>query len=180
MWKKVKQMNILKQLNAAIEYIEAHLCEELDLDIAAKIAGVTADSFIRFFSYITGMTLTEYVRRRRLTLAAHDLQHGKGPIIDIAMKYGYESAVAFSRAFAKQHGITPSVYRKSGGSLKVYPPVSFHIKIKGAKQMDFRLIELEDTVVYGISKQYDGQGYLIRETESFDGGSVLENVYERD
>ena len=89
-------MNMLKQLNAAIEYIEANLCAEFDLDTAAGIACVTADSFIRFFSYMTGMTLTEYVRRRRLTLAAQDLQHGKTPIIDIAMKYGYDSATASS------------------------------------------------------------------------------------
>ena len=74
--REVKQMNMLKQLNAAIEYIEANLCAEFDLDTAAGIACVTADSFIRFFSYMTGMTLTEYVRRRRLTLAAQDLQYG--------------------------------------------------------------------------------------------------------
>lgn len=156
-------MNMLKQLNAAIEYIEANLCAEFDLDTAAGIACVTADSFIRFFSYMTGMTLTEYVRRRRLTLAAQDLQHGKTPIIDIAMKYGYDSATTFARAFAKQHGITPSVYRKGGGSLKVYPPASFRIMIKGAKEMDFRIIELEDTEVYGVSKQYEGMGYKTRE-----------------
>ncbi|MDE6641707.1 MAG: helix-turn-helix domain-containing protein [Acetatifactor sp.] len=92
------------------------------------------------FSYMTGMTLNEYIRCRRLTLAARDLQHGRAPIIHIAMKYGYDSAAAFSRAFAKQHGITPSAYRKSGGSLRVYPPASFHIMIKGAKEMDFRII----------------------------------------
>ena len=156
-------MNMLKQLNAAIEYIEANLCAEFDLDTAAGIACVTADSFIRFFSYMTGMTLTEYVRRRRLTLAAQDIQHSNAPIIDIAVKYGYDSAAAFSRAFAKQHGITPSVYRKDGGSLKVYPPASFHIIIKGAKEMDFRIIELEETEIFGISKPYDGEGYKDRE-----------------
>ena len=148
-------MNMLKQLNSAIEYIEANLCAEFDLDTAAGIACVTADSFIRFFSYMTGMTLTEYIRRRRLTLAAQDLQHSKTPIIDIAIKYGYDSAAAFSRAFAKQHGITPSVYRKDGGSLKVYSPASFHIMIKGAKEMDFRIIALADTVVYGVSFRLD-------------------------
>lgn len=156
-------MNMLKQLNAAIEYIEANLCAEFDLGTAAGIACVTADSFIRFFSYMTGMTLTEYVRRRRLTLAAQDLQHSKTPVIDIAMKYGYDSATAFSRAFAKHHGVTLSAYRKDGGSLKVYPPASFHIIIKGAKEMDFRIIELEDTEVYGVSKQYEGMGYKTRE-----------------
>lgn len=94
-------MNMLKQLNAAIEYIEANLCAEFDLDTAAGIACVTVDSFIRFFSYMTGMTLTEYVRRRRLTLAAQDLQHGKTPIIDIAMKYGYDSATGFLKSLCE-------------------------------------------------------------------------------
>lgn len=156
-------MNMLKHLNAAIEYIEANLCSELDLDIAAGIACVTTDSFVRFFSYMTGMTLVEYIRRRRLTLAAQDLQQSKTPIIDIATKYGYDSAAAFSRAFTKQHGITPSLYRKQGGSLRVYSPASFYIMIKGAKEMDFRIIELEEIVVLGVSKQYEGQGYKTRE-----------------
>ncbi len=106
-------MNMLKQLNAAITYIEQNLCARLDLDEAARLACVTADSFIRFFSYMTGMTLNEYVRRRRLTLAARDLQHGADRIIDIAVKYGYNSADAFAKAFAKQHGITPAAYRKN-------------------------------------------------------------------
>ena len=91
-------MDMLEQLNAAVEYIEANLCAGLDLDTAAGIACVTADSFIRFFSYMTGMTLTEYVRRRRLTLAAQELRYSKMPIIDIAMKYGYDNAAALSRA----------------------------------------------------------------------------------
>lgn len=106
-------MNMLKQLNAAIAYIESNLCAEFDLDVAVGIACVTADSFLRFFSYMTGMT--------------------------------------------------PSVYRKSGGSLKVYPPARFHIIVKGAREMDFRIMELKDTVVYGVSKPYADQGYKNRE-----------------
>lgn len=146
-------------LLSAFAIIETNLCTGFDIDEAARLARVTADSFIRFFSYMTGMTLTEYVRRRRLTLAAQNLQHSNDYIIDIAIKYGYDSAAAFSRAFAKQHGITPSAYRKNGGSIKVYPPASLHIMIKGEKEMDFRTIELPDIKVYGASKQYEGQGY---------------------
>ena len=156
-------VNMIEALNAAIGYIEANLCAELDLEELAGIACVTADSFMRFFSYMTGMTLMEYVRRRRLTLAAQELNCSKSAIVDIAVRYGYDSSAAFSRAFTKQHGITPSVYRKHGGSLKVFPPASFHILIKGAKEMNFRIIELADTVVYGVSKQYDGEGYKNRE-----------------
>lgn len=156
-------MDMLKRLNAAVEYIEARLRSQFDIEEAARLACVSADSFMRFFSYMTGMTLTEYVRRRRLTLAAQDLQQGEEKIIDVAMNYGYDSAAAFSRAFARQHGITPAEYRKYGGALKVYPPVSFHIAVKGAKEMDLRIIELSDTEVWGVSRQYEGAGYRTRE-----------------
>lgn len=173
-------MNMLKQLNGAITYIEQNLCTELNLDEVARLACVTTDSFVRFFSYMTGMTLKEYIRRRRLTLAANDLRHGDERVIDIAIKYGYESADAFSRAFAKQHGITPNAYRKNGGSLKVYPPVSFHIMIKGAKEMNFRLIELSETEVFGISKQYNGQEYkTLEELRHIMWSEEYENVPEQ-
>ena len=156
-------MNTLKQLNAAIEYIESNLCGEPNISTAAGIACVSADSFMRFFSYMTGMTVTEYIRRRRLTLAADELRRGDTPIVDLAVKYGYDSAAAFSRAFAKQHGTTPSDFRKYGAPLTIYPPVSFHISVKGAKAMDFRIIESDRIELIGISRQYDGEGYESRE-----------------
>ncbi len=149
-------MNLLKQLNAAIQYIEENLCSEPDPETAAGIACVSMDTFVRFFSYITGMTLNEYIRKRRLTLAAEDLTRTDFPVVDLAVKYGYDSASAFSRAFARQHGLTPSAYRNNGGSLRIVPPVSFHIYIKGAEEMDFRTIELNETKVYGISRDYEG------------------------
>ena len=150
---------MLKQLNSAIEYIEQNLSDEIDLEKAAQLACVSKDSLLRFFSYITGMTLNEYIRRRRLTVACDDLRQTQEKIIDISVKYGYESADAFSRAFSKQHGVTPTEFRKFGGSLKIYPPATFEIIVKGAKEMNFRIIELKDTYVYGVSKQYEGQGY---------------------
>lgn len=106
-------MNMLKQLNAAVLYIEENLRAEFELNTAAEIACVTADSFIRFFSYMTGMTLKEYVRRRRLTLAAHDLKNSEESIVDVAIKYGYGSSAAFSRAFTGLNSITPSAHRKN-------------------------------------------------------------------
>ena len=156
-------MDMLRQLNAAIEYIEANLCAEFVPDAAAAIACISTDSFVRFFSYMTGMTPAEYVRRRRLTLAAEDLRSSRASVLEIAVKYGYDSAAAFSRAFARQHGVTPSLWRKNGGPLSIYPPVSFHITVKGAKEMNFRIIELEETEVVGVSFPYDGQGYRNRE-----------------
>jgi len=162
--KEELRMNILNHLNTAMEYIEENLCAELDLEEVAGRACVSADSFRRFFSYMTGMTLKEYVRRRRLTLAAEDIRLGQGRIVDLAVKYGYDSGAAFSRAFAKQHGLTPNEYRKYGGTIKIFPPASFHITIKGAKEMNFRIVELAETTIYGIAKEYEGQGYPDRET----------------
>lgn len=146
-------MNMLKQLNDAIAYMERNLCGELDYGEAARIACVTEDSFKRFFSYMTGMSVNEYIRRRRLTLAAYEVQETDARIIDIAVKYHYESADAFTKAFVKQHGVTPTQARKRAGTLKVYSPVSFHIMIKGAKAMEFRIVEMEETEVYGISRR---------------------------
>ncbi|MBQ2727345.1 MAG: AraC family transcriptional regulator [Clostridia bacterium] len=154
-------MTLLKELNDAIAYIENSLCGDPDPNKAAAIACVSTDTFLRFFSYITGMTLTDYIRKRRLTLAAQDLTDADDGVADLAVKYGYDSASAFSRAFAKQHGITPSAYRKNGGSLRIVPPVSFHICIKGAEEMDFRMIELNETKLYGISRK--DEGYRNRE-----------------
>lgn len=147
-------MDILKQLNDAAEYIEQHLCDDLDLNDLAGITLCSPDSFSRFFSYFTGMTLKEYMRKRRLTLAAYELRNTDAKVIDIALKYGYNSSVSFSRAFRSQHGINPSDAGKSDVSLKIYPPVSFQIIIKGAEKMDFRIIETNEIKLKGLSKQF--------------------------
>lgn len=156
-------MDMLKQLDDAVAYIEQNLCGEICPGEAARIACITEDSFLRFFSYMTGMTLAEYVRCRRLTLAAYDLQQSRARVMDIAVKYGYAGADAFFRAFVRQHHVTPTQARKHIGTLKVYPPVSFRITIQGAKEMDFRMIDLDETVVYGISKEFDPEVYPTRE-----------------
>lgn len=149
-------MNLLEQLDRAVAYIEAHLCDEIDMDELARIACVTADSFARFFSYICGMTLQEYIRRRRLTRAAYEIQGSDSRVIDIAVKYGYNSADAFTKAFLKQHGITPTQARGRHQPLKVYPPVSFHIMVKGAKEMRVRVIETKAVRLRGLSKRFTG------------------------
>lgn len=149
-------MDILKQLNNAIAYIEAHLCDEINTDELSRIALYPLDSFNRFFSYMVGMTLNEYIRKRRLTLAAYEIRNSNIRIIDIAVKYGYNSADAFTKAFIKQHGITPTAAKISSAVLKVYPPVSFHIIIKGAKQMEFKIFDTGEIALKGLSKQFTG------------------------
>lgn len=156
-------MDMVKRLNDAIAYIEPNLCGDVDIDKIAQIACVTKDSFMRFFSYMTGMSLSEYIRRRRLTLAADELRSSNMRVLEVAVKYGWDSTDAFTKAFIRQHGITPTQARDKHNPLKIYPPASFYIMIKGAKEMDFRIIELEETEVFGISKQFDGESYKTKE-----------------
>ncbi|MCL2462134.1 MAG: AraC family transcriptional regulator [Defluviitaleaceae bacterium] len=154
-------MDFLEGLNAAVEYIENHLQDVQDEVIplqAAKLAACSVGGFSRLFSALTGMGLTEYVRRRRLTMAAYDLRAGgsQARIIDIAVKYGYESADAFCRAFARQHGVTPGKVRNTSVPLKVLPPVHFHISFTGGRLMDFRIVETPGMRLKGLRKQFEG------------------------
>ncbi len=152
-------MDTVMRLNEAMKAIEAQLETEFDV---VQAACMDTDSFARFFGHMTGMTLGEYVRRRRLTQAAFDLQQGQR-IIDVVLKYGWSSADAFSRAFVRQHGLTPSEYRRHGGAMMAYPPVSFEIIVKGGKGMEARIVERPEITVYGISATLEGQGDDARE-----------------
>lgn len=156
-------MDLLKRLHDAMAYVESCLCGELDMEKLAQMTGVSGDGFLRFFSYLTGMTLNTYIRRRRLTLAAYELQNGAGKIVDVAVKYGWDSADAFARAFKRQHGITPVQARDSTNKINVYSPVSFQIMMQGARKMDFHITELADIEVLGIAWPFEGQGYKTRE-----------------
>ena len=149
-------MDILKRLNAAVEYVENNLSGEIDIEEAAKLSLNTVDGFQRLFSYLTGFSITEYIRHRRLTLAALDLMDTKEKVIDIAVKYGYSSADAFCKAFKKQHGISPNQARTSA-TLNIYPPVSFHILVKGGKEMHFIILETDAIHLKGLSKQFTGE-----------------------
>lgn len=150
-------MDVLKELNEVSAYIESHITDNINIDELAKITMQSSDCFNRLFSYMVGMTVNEYIRRRKLSLAIFDLQNSNEKIIDIAMKYGWNSSDAFSKAFVNQHGITPSNARNRIGSAKIYPPVSFEVNIKGAREMDFKVIEIDSFEVYGLSKQFGCQ-----------------------
>ena len=149
-------MDVIKQFNNAIAYIENNLCGEIDTNKIAEIALCPYDKFKRFFSYLTNMSVSEYIRKRRLTLAAYELLKEQEKIIDLAVKYGYSKADSFTRAFAKQHGILPTEV-SSDTSLKVYPPVSFYVAIKGASELNFKIVDMDEVKLKGISKQFIGK-----------------------
>ncbi len=134
-------MEWLDHMNASIDYIEDNLDQELDYNEAAKIACCSLFHFQRMFSFIAGMGLSDYVRQRRMTLAAFDLLNGSDKIIDIALKYGYNSPTAFTRAFINIHGVAPSMVRVHGVPLSSFPRITFQLSIKGGKEMKYRIEE---------------------------------------
>lgn len=149
-------MEYLKRMNDALDYIENNLDGEIDYEAAASRACCSVCYFQRVFAFIADITLSEYIRRRRLTLAAFEIQNSNVKIIDIAIKYGYDSPDSFTRAFQKMHGIIPSKARNTGISLKAYPRISFHISIKGDVEMNYRIEEKEAFKVVGIIRHYQG------------------------
>lgn len=148
-------MEWLVRMNRAIDYIEENLTENIELEDVAKIACCSSYHFQRMFSFIIDIPLAVYIRRRKLSAAAIELQNSDMKIIDIALKYGYDSPNSFTRAFKNLHGITPSEARKSGCDLMCYPVISFQISIRGDVAMQYRFEEREAFEVYGVVRRIE-------------------------
>jgi AraC family transcriptional regulator len=146
-------MDSLKTMNDALRYIEENLENDIDFKEVARLALCSEYHFQRMFSFLAGISLSEYIRRRRLTLAALELNNSNIKVIDLAVKYGYNSPDSFTRAFQGLHGITPTEARISGQSLKAYPPMTFQLSIKGGSEMNYRIEEKEAFRIVGISKR---------------------------
>ncbi|WP_438447346.1 AraC family transcriptional regulator [Gorillibacterium sp. sgz5001074] len=144
-------MDWVARMNAAIDYMEEHLTEEIAYRDIAKAACCSEHHFQRMFSFMTDMSLSEYMRRRRLTLAAFELYGSTVKVVDLALKYGYDSPEAFTRAFQNMHGITPTAARSSGATVKSYPRMSFQLTIKGVTGMDYRIEVTPAFQVLGFS-----------------------------
>ena len=147
-------MDWVKRLNNAVDYIECHLDADISYNKAAQIACCSTFHFHRMFSYIADVPLSEYIRRRRLTLAAFDLQRTDQKVINIALKYGYESPTAFTHAFRALHGISPTAARSAGVTLKAYPRISFKITIKGDAEMNYRIETRDAFRIVGVKAHF--------------------------
>lgn len=145
-------MDWLERLNCSLDYIEENLDKEISIRKTSEIACCSEYHYQRMFSFITDISLGEYIRRRRLTLAAYELQNGNNTVISIGLKYGYNSPTAFTRAFANMHGINPNEAKKRGVSLKSYPRISFQISIKGEGALVYRIEEKESFRLVGIKE----------------------------
>ncbi len=146
-------MDWLERMNCSLDYIEQHLTEEIENAELAKIVCCSVYHFTRMFSFISGITLSEYVRRRRLSMAALELQNSGIKIVDLALKYGYDSPTAFARAFQALQCVSPSEARSKGVRLKSYPKMSFLITVKGDIDMNYRIEDRDGFTVAGIKER---------------------------
>lgn len=146
---------IREGIQAALDYIEAHLTEEMDVhDIAAR-AYISAFHFQRLFSSLCGMPLGEYIRRRRLTLAAQELCAARqARVIDVAVKYGYDSPDSFTRAFRRFHGVVPSQAGYRGVTLSSFAPMKINLQ-EGGTMMEYRIEEKAVFTVVGYKRQFN-------------------------
>lgn len=165
-------MNIYKALNDITKYIDEHLDKKINYDKLAKIMGVNSYTMQRIFSMICGITLGEYIRKRRLTNAGVDLYEKKGKIIDIALKYNYESATSFSRAFESFHNIKPSQISKKT-KLKIFPRIIFDENIKITNEISYEIIELPEMQLYGLSIPSSDK------TIEYDAPKFFQEIYQK-
>lgn len=146
-------MDTLARFNDAMRYIETGLTEEIDYGEMARRAGCSEYHFRRVFSFLAGMPLGEYIRRRRLAMAAERIRLGDDRVIDLALMFGYESADAFSKAFAAMHGSTPSQAKKGQMPVVAFPPMTFQLTMRGGTEMNYHVTKKEQFRIVGFKKR---------------------------
>ncbi|MGW1190003.1 AraC family transcriptional regulator [Streptomyces sp. NPDC002559] len=140
---------MLEKLNQAMEHIEGRLDRRIEVTELARIAMTSEYHFRRMFSALAGMPLSEYVRRRRLTLAGAEVLAGERTLLEIAVRYGYSSGEAFARAFRAMHGVGPGEARRVGAALRSQPRMSFRLVVEGSSSMQYRIVEKGEFRVVG-------------------------------
>ncbi|PJE94415.1 AraC family transcriptional regulator [Streptomyces carminius] len=141
---------MLDRLNQALEHIERNLGRPVGTAELARIAATSEYHFRRLFAALAGIGLSEYVRRRRLTVAGAEVLAGERTLLDIAVRYGYGSGEAFARAFRAMHGVGPGEARRTGAALRSQPRMSFRLVVEGSVGMEYRVVKKEGFRVVGL------------------------------
>ncbi|NBI29653.1 helix-turn-helix domain-containing protein [Chengkuizengella marina] len=174
-------MNMLQSMNECIEYIEKNMNQKIELSVLARKSLSSKFHFQRMFHMLTGYTIAEYIRKRRLTLAAQELTNTKTKVINVALKYGYETPESFSKAFRRVHGISPSQVRDSNVSLVAFPRITFHISLKGEKEMNYKIIKKDSFKVLGKGIKVpmvkeESRAYILKFREELQQESVDKQI----
>ena len=147
----------IQLIQQAICYMEEHICEDINYAEVAKSVHMSSYNFHRTFSFIVGMTANEYIRKRRLTLAAKELQTTDISVIDVAYKYGYESPESFSKAFSRFHGSTPKQAKRKGAKLHLFNPLVIKIILEGGSVMDYRIEHRESQQFIAVVRSFPNE-----------------------
>jgi len=170
----------LNRMMDAIDRMERMMEERFDIEAVARAACSSPFHFQRMFHMITGMTVAEYVRKRKLTLAAQELASSSAKVLDVALKYGYDSPESFAKAFRRVHGIAPSEARQPGAPLKAFPRISFHLSLKGDQDMDYRIEDKGAFTVVGRTLRTSCQdNQQTRDISQFWGELTRDGTVER-
>lgn len=157
-------MDTLKNLNDSLKYIEKNLFNDIDLEKVFLISGMSQYQYKRVFSYLNGMSLNEYIRKRKLALAAKMLLDDPNlKVSDIAFDLGYESVEAFSKAFYNMHLVNPSILKKKTVNINDFPPLSFQLSVKGGYEMKYRIENKEAYKLVGVKKEVALQHHGVNE-----------------
>ena len=151
-------MGWMESIADAIQYIEEHITDELTVDMIAKHVNISSFYFQKGFAMLCGFTISEYIRNRRLALAGNDLATGNERIIDIAIKYGYDSPDSFTKAFSRFHGVTPTVARKNKVMLKSFAPLKIKLSLEGGYLMDYKIEKKDAFTVIANAKTFPYEG----------------------
>lgn len=141
-------------ISQAIRYIESHIKDELTIEEIAKQAFISPYYFQKGFAMLCGITVGEYIKKRRLTLAGSELVSTDKKIIDIAFDYGYDSPDSFTKAFIRFHGASPSAVRKGEAIIKSFAPLKIKLILTGGYTMDYKIVHKPEFTVVGVSKGF--------------------------
>lgn len=144
-------MNYYESLNKIIDEIEKNLTNKIDYKELAKIVGTSSYTLQRIFVFLTGITLTDYIRKRRLSKAGEELLSSDIKVIDLSLKYQYDSPVSFSNSFKKMHKVSPQLLRKTNATIKTFPKIEFKPTIETIDELEYRVINLDKQTLYGIT-----------------------------
>lgn len=148
-------MNWVDAIQGAVEYIEAHITDNISAEDIANHVHMSSFYFQKGFSMLCGYSVMEYIRNRRLALAGGELAATGEKVIDIAVKYGYDSPDSFTKAFTRFHGVSPSMVRKDNVMIKTFAPLKIKIFLKGGYLMDYKIVKKESFTVLASSKRFD-------------------------
>ncbi|MGN0574294.1 MAG: effector binding domain-containing protein [Acutalibacteraceae bacterium] len=145
-------------ISEAIDYIEKNITEDITIEDIAGHVFISPYYFQKGFSLLCGITVSEYIRNRRLALAGNELAAGESRVIDVALKYGYDTPDSFAKAFTRFHGITPSTVRKEKSMLKSFAPLKIKISLEGGYIMDYKITKKDSFTVLGVSEKFSYDG----------------------